>query len=166
MTPLTESSRSGVVKSMSRYARRFSSVDSRPIESKRFSIVPELSSAARIPLLSATRAAAVPCSSVLAPIALSFHQASDFLGRVVSRDPADSAGAGPHHDRLRLHAGPAHAHAAQEDTARDAGRGDEDVLAGDEIVRRQHAVDVDAGVDQRLPLLLVARPQLALDLAA
>src|SRR5215210_34979 len=122
MTPLTQSSRPGVVKSMSRYPRRFCSVESRPIESKRFAIVPELSSAARMPLLSATRARAVSCSS-LAPIALSFHQASDFLGRVVGGDPADRAGAGSHHDRLRLHAGAGHADAAEADAARDAGGG-------------------------------------------
>src|SRR5690348_9101530 len=64
MTPLMYSSTPGVVKSMSRYARRFSSVDSMPIESKRFLIVPVLSSAARMPLPSATSALAVSCSSV------------------------------------------------------------------------------------------------------
>src|SRR5579859_551783 len=64
MTPETYSSAPGVVKSSSRYARRFSSVDSTPIESKRFLIVPVLSSAARIPFPSATSAAAVSCSSV------------------------------------------------------------------------------------------------------
>ena len=62
--------------------------------------------------------------------------------------------------------GAADADAAQEDAARDAGGGDEDVVAGDEIVRRQHAVEVDAGIEQRLPLLVVARPELALDRAA
>src|SRR5919202_485064 len=51
---------------MSRYARLFSSVDSTPIESKRFLIVPSLSSAARIPLPSATSALAVSCSSLAA----------------------------------------------------------------------------------------------------
>src|SRR2546423_3920541 len=66
MTPLMYSSTPGVVKSMSRYARRVSSVDSRPIESKRFLIVPVLSSAARMPLPSATSAFAVSCSSLLA----------------------------------------------------------------------------------------------------
>src|SRR5215207_4412385 len=53
----------GVVKSMSRYARRFDSVDSTSIESKRFLIVPSLSSAARIPFPGATRALAVSSSS-------------------------------------------------------------------------------------------------------
>src|SRR3979409_2095154 len=47
-----------VVKSISRYARRRSSVDSNPIASKRFLIVPLLSSAARMPLPGATSASA------------------------------------------------------------------------------------------------------------
>src|SRR2546430_14509985 len=63
MTPLMYSSAPGVVKRRLRYARRFSSVDSTPIVSKRFLIVPVLSSAARIPFPSATSAAAVLCSS-------------------------------------------------------------------------------------------------------
>src|SRR5829696_193826 len=165
MTPLTNSSRPGVVKSMSRYPRRFSSVDSSEIESKRFSIVPELSSAARIPLLSATRALAVSCSS-LTPIAVSFHQSADLVGRVVGGDPSHGAGAGAHYDRLRLDPSAADAHAAEERAAGDAGRGDEDVVARDEVVGRQHAVDVVAGVEQLLPLHVVARPEPALDRAA
>src|SRR5439155_20005186 len=64
MTPLMYSSAPDVVKRRLRYARRFSSVDSTPIVSKRFLIVPVLSSAARIPFPSATSAAAVSCSSV------------------------------------------------------------------------------------------------------
>ena len=52
---------------------------------------------------------------------------------------------------------------AQKRAARDAGRRDEDVVAGDEVVGRQHLVDVVAGIDELLPLLVVARPQLALD---
>src|SRR6478672_11221657 len=59
ITPLMNSSAPSVVKSRSRYARRFSSDDSTPIESKRFLIVPSLSSAARIPLPGATRARAI-----------------------------------------------------------------------------------------------------------
>src|SRR5918995_5822471 len=165
MTPLTNSSSPGVVKSMSRYARRFSSVDSSLIVSNRFSIVPELSSAARIPLSSATSAFAISCRP-LAAIAFSFHQLSDLLGRVVGGDSPHGAGAGAHHDRLGLDAGAADADAAQEDAARDAGRGDEDILARDQIVGREHAVDVVAGVDELLALHVVAWPQLALNGAA
>ena len=60
------SSAPGVVKRRLRYARRFSSVDSTPIVSKRFLIVPVLSSAARIPFPSATsarRSRAARCSA-------------------------------------------------------------------------------------------------------
>jgi hypothetical protein len=63
ITPEMNSSAPAVVNSRSRYARRFSSVDSTPIESNRFLIVPSLSSAARIPLPGATRARAVSSSS-------------------------------------------------------------------------------------------------------
>src|SRR6266536_5851129 len=66
MTPLMYSSAPGVVKSRLRYARRLSSVDSTPIESKRFLMVPLLSSAARIPFPSATSALAVSCRSFAA----------------------------------------------------------------------------------------------------
>ena len=65
MTPLMYSSTPGVVKSRSRYARRVSSVDSSPIVSKRFLIVPLLSSAARMPFPSATSATATPGTSSL-----------------------------------------------------------------------------------------------------
>ena len=54
-----------VVKSMSRYARRLSSVDSIPIESNRFLIVPVLSSAARMPFPGATSARAVSFRSAI-----------------------------------------------------------------------------------------------------
>src|SRR3954470_17109510 len=63
MTPLMYSSAPAVVKSSSRYARLASSVDSTPIESSLFLIVPVLSSAARMPLPSATSAFAVDSSS-------------------------------------------------------------------------------------------------------
>ena len=66
ITPLMNSSTPSVVNSSSRYARRVSSVDSTPIESKRFLIVPSLSSAARMPLPSATSARAVVSSSFIA----------------------------------------------------------------------------------------------------
>src|SRR5918993_312641 len=63
MTPLMCSAAPSVVKSSSRSARRFSSLGSTPAASRRLSMVPLLSSAARIPLPSATSAAAVSLSS-------------------------------------------------------------------------------------------------------
>src|SRR3954452_10254418 len=75
ITPLMYSSTPSVVNSRSRYARRLSSVDSTPIESKRFLIVPVLSSAARIPFPSATSARAVFAKSAIAHLlALSIPQ--------------------------------------------------------------------------------------------
>jgi hypothetical protein len=64
------SSMPSVVKRSSRYALRFSSVDSTPIESKRFLIVPSLSSAARMPLPGATSALAVVSRSVVVMVAM------------------------------------------------------------------------------------------------
>src|SRR5215210_7851246 len=73
-----------VVNSISRYARRRSSVDSQPIESKRFLIVPLLSSAARIPLPGATSARAILLSDVI--VSLPFNRARRFRRDVVG-DP-------------------------------------------------------------------------------
>ena len=70
ITPLMCSSLPSVVKSISRYARRLSSVDSTPIESKRFLIVPSLSSAARIPLPGATSAFAISSRLVSVTVAI------------------------------------------------------------------------------------------------
>src|SRR5438034_10456820 len=82
ITPLMCSSAPSVVKRRSRYARRFSSVDSAPIESKRFLIVRSLSSAARIPLPSATSAFAVSWSS--APIVPPWFAPRDYGSAIVS----------------------------------------------------------------------------------
>src|SRR5450830_2079954 len=59
ITPLMASPIPAVVKRISRYARRFCSVDSTPMPASRFAIVGALSSAARIPLPGATNARAV-----------------------------------------------------------------------------------------------------------
>ena len=59
IAPLIKSPSPGVVKSISRYARRFSSVAGMPVLLNRFSMVGRLSSAARIPLPGATSALAV-----------------------------------------------------------------------------------------------------------
>jgi hypothetical protein len=67
-----------VVKRRSRYARRLSSVDSISIESKRFLIVPSLSSAARMPLPGATSARAVSARPFSAMVS-SFPQARKYL---------------------------------------------------------------------------------------
>src|SRR5438876_6814878 len=91
MTPLMYSSAPGVVKSRLRYARRFSSVDSTPIVSKRFLIVPVLSSAARIPFPSATSAAAISCSSVFGMESSCLAGRGSIMAGLESRQPADVA---------------------------------------------------------------------------
>src|SRR6266446_7835785 len=97
MTPLMNSSTPGVVKSMSRYALRVSSVDSTPIESRRFLIVPVLSSAARIPLPSATSARAVFSSSSIADLLLALIVSEQRLypGEFLRRGRDDPPAADP-----------------------------------------------------------------------
>src|SRR3954462_1498599 len=143
MTPLMYSSAPGVVNSMSRYACRFASVDSRPIVSKRFLIVPPLSSAARIPLPSATSALAVCRSSLLMgepPLGRSSVLPSCDLPQplepVPRLDAPDGSGQRAHRDRIRHSLVADVPDAAQQIAGRDAGGGDEHVLARHEIVGR------------------------------
>src|SRR4051794_3314424 len=82
---------------------------------------------------------------------------------VAAVDVAHRARARAHRQRLREHATRPVADAGQQLAAGHAGGGEEDVLAGDEVVGRQHAVEVVAGVQGRLALLLVARIQPAVD---
>src|SRR5260370_25261721 len=63
MTPLMNEAIPGVVKNISRYARRLSPVDSMVCAAKRLVIVGTVSSAARMPLPPATRARAVRLTS-------------------------------------------------------------------------------------------------------
>src|SRR5204863_7739634 len=86
MTPLMLPSAPAVVNRISRYARRRSSVDSTPIESKRFLIVPLLSSAARIPLPGATSARAISLSDVISVLRLLPFDRARRLRRDVVRD--------------------------------------------------------------------------------
>ena len=58
------------------------------------------------------------------------------------------------------------AHALQELAVGDAGGGEEDVVAGDEAVDVEDLVEVVAGVDRGLALVVVARPEPAEQLAA
>jgi hypothetical protein len=60
ITPLIASASPGVVKRVSRYARRFGSVFGMPSSLKRLSMVGKLSSAARMPLPGARRAWGAP----------------------------------------------------------------------------------------------------------
>ncbi len=75
-------------------------------------------------------------------------------------------GARAHHDRLGLDPVADDAHAPQERAARHAGRGDECVVALDEVVCSEHARDVVALVHESLPLVVVPRPELPLHRAS
>jgi hypothetical protein len=79
ITPEMYSSAPSVVNSIWRYRRRVSSVDSTSIESRRFLIVPVLSSAARIPFPSATSACAVDCSVCRSIVSSSFESLSGWI---------------------------------------------------------------------------------------
>ncbi len=74
---------------------------------------------------------------------------------------AHGAGAGAHHQRLGGGTVAAVANALEDVAVGDAGGGEEDVLAGAEVVGGEHAVEVVAGVDRRLALTVIARPEAA-----
>src|SRR3954465_4030560 len=76
---------------------------------------------------------------------------------VAAVDVAHRARARAHRQRLREHAARPGADAGQQLAAGHAGGGEEDVLARHEIIGRQHAVEVVAGIQGRLAPLVVAR---------
>ena len=76
-------------------------------------------------------------------------------------DAADGARARAHDQRLGGRAGAAVADALEDVAVGDAGGGEEDVLAGAEVVGGEDAVEVVAGVDRRLALAVVAGPEAA-----
>ena len=71
----------------------------------------------------------------------------------------DRARAPAHDQRLRRRAGGVEAHAAHEVAVGHAGGREEAVLARDEILGREHALEVVARVARVLRLVVVARPQ-------
>ena len=83
-------------------------------------------------------------------------------------DPADRAAARAHHQRVGGRAAGAVADAAHQLAVGDAGGHEEAVVAGDEVVGGEHEVGVEvvAGVEGALALVVVLRPEPALDDAA
>src|SRR5262245_18558857 len=77
-------------------------------------------------------------------------------------DSAERPRPGAHDDGVRLDAPLDDPDAAEQRAAGAAGRGDEEIAAPHEVVGGQHAVDLVADVQERLALLGVARPELAL----
>src|SRR5205823_15014639 len=99
--------------------------------------------------------------AVLAP-----GERGQLLELVLGLDAADRPRARAHDDRVRDRAVLRVANAAQERAGGHAGRRDEDVVAANEVVRRQHAIRVDALLHEPRALVVVARPQPALQRAA
>src|ERR1051326_2640566 len=90
----------------------------------------------------------------------------ELVPAVLGADRADRPRARAHHERLGDGAFTGGPYAVEQVSVGDSGRREEDVLTRHEVVRRQHAVEVVAAVDRALTLVVVARPQLPLDLAA
>jgi hypothetical protein len=89
------------------------------------------------------------------------------LLEVVDRlDAADGARARAHHQRLGRRAVREVMHALDQLTVGDAGQREEDVVAADEVVDAQHAIEPQPESLGLGAFLVVARPQLALDVAA
>src|SRR4051812_32884887 len=90
------------------------------------------------------------------------------LGAVVARgDPADGARARAHDERLRRRAaGALVADTLEHVAVGDAGRREEAVVGGDEVVGGELTLEVVALLERRAALLVVARPQPPDDLAA
>src|SRR5690606_18494247 len=85
---------------------------------------------------------------------------------VVAVDHPNGAGLRTHHDGLCGRPARTVVHTAQQITVGDAGGAEEHVVAPHEVVGGQHPVEVVPRVDRLLPLLVVLRPQPALQLAA
>src|SRR5215208_6792424 len=86
---------------------------------------------------------------------------------VAGRDAPHRTRARAHHQRLGRRARRTLvAHALQDVAVGDTGGGEEAVVAPDEVVDGQHLLEVIAGVERGLALLVVARPQPAEQLAA
>src|SRR4051812_22838608 len=81
-------------------------------------------------------------------------------------DVADRARARAHADRLGVGRAAGVAHALEHLAAGDAGGSEERVLAPAEAVLVEHLVEVVAGVDRGVALLVAARPEPAEDLSA
>src|SRR3954447_25606149 len=89
----------------------------------------------------------------------------ELLQLVVGGDRPDRAAARAHHQRVGAAASGAVAHALHQLAVGDAGGHEEDVVPGDQVLGLEHVVRVEvvAGVERALPLLVVLRPQPALD---
>src|SRR5436190_16834427 len=93
-------------------------------------------------------------------------EALELLERVLGADVANGPGRRAHDDGVRRRALLRVADPVEEESTRDAGRGHEDVVARDQVVGGEHTLGIEAGLDKRTPLLVVAWPEAPLDGAA
>src|SRR4051794_16039411 len=84
---------------------------------------------------------------------------------MLALDVANGAGARPHDQRVRRCRAAAVADTLEQLAVGDPGRDEEDVVAADQLVGGEYAVEVVAGVDRPLALRVVLGPQPALDVA-
>src|SRR5918998_3377390 len=159
ITPLTCSAMPSAVNSSSRNERRASSLGSTPAAWSRLSIVPVLSSAARIPFPGATIAAAIASIS----LTLIAHSSRPGHAPAAVDDPPDRAAAD--HDRLDEQRSADAPRRAHQRPAGDPARAEERV-ARSEIVELQHAVELEPGRGDRLRLGLALRGEPGLHPAA
>src|SRR3954447_21318993 len=85
---------------------------------------------------------------------------------MVAVDVPDGAGLGAHDEGVRRRPTRLVTNAVEQLTVGDTGGDEEDVVAADQVVGREHPAEVMAGVARPGALLVVLRPQLALDHAA
>src|SRR5690349_7887801 len=81
-------------------------------------------------------------------------------------DATEGPGGTTEHDALRVHVAALAAHACDELTVGHAGRDEDRVVALHEVVGLVDPVHVETGVDSALTLIIIARPQTALDVPA
>src|SRR3989344_9698987 len=147
MTPLTYCSSPSAVRSVSRYARRFSSVHGTPTASNLFWHVPELSSAAIIPLPTATI-----CFAVFFKSSISISKLLQMFCFNKSHYPRMRG----HHDRVRHDIVRREKHAVGERPRNYTRRGEADGIAFGKVARSENRREVrDACVIQTLDVALV-----------
>src|SRR3954467_8931068 len=107
----------------------------------------------------------VPCRAGSSALEVDGRVGLELGELVVADDLADGAAARAHHQGLRRAAAGPVVDAAHQVPVGDAGGDEEAVVAGDQVVGGEHEVRVEvvAGVERLLSLLVVLGPQPALD---
>src|SRR3989344_1104777 len=147
MTPEMYSPNPGVVKSISRYARRLSSVEGTAILVNRFSIVPVLSSAARIPFPGATICFAISASDI-----------GVILHEMFGLDKANRARIRGHHHGVRHYLVCGEEHSVGKRARNDAGCGEANVISLRKVARLENGREIsNARVIEALDMFFILR---------